>query len=714
MFHFSFRELDYIVLLSFAAACAGFYLLYRQRIKAVVFYLRVLCVALMLFALMRPVFAPVSGDKRQRLAVAVDVSQSMKMTGRLSSAVSRLEKIEPDLKRKYIVRYYGFGSYAGRVKNAQSLKKTVFGSGTDVHRSLWDVVREEGGGLSGVLLVSDGNHNKGELAASWVEELNTSISVLRPEVKDEFRDVAVRSVSVGDFAFKNVPVEITAKISAQGLTGKKLTVNLKSVAPDRRLISSKQVPIGSAKELNDVRFVFTPAVSGGYAYEVEAVPLRGEATTANNRKEFSLDIIRDKVRILYLCGQPGPEYAFLRHTLKSDPLFELVSFVILRNPENLTLVPDLDLALIAFPVHNIFSKDIYDFDILILENFTYRRFGFLPEYLANIRNWVTDRGGGLLMSGGENAFGSGGWDNTPVAEVLPVTQQEEQFWEDGFFRPQVTAPGHQIMSVFEERKQNEDAFKNIIELDGCQRLSAKPRSEVLMKHPFGGWAVLAAWEKGRGRVVALGANTTWRWALGSRYPEFYVRFWRNVMRYLSRKNDSKKFYAHFDSQQYFAGQEFTLRLRQTEQSPDERIDVTMVSPSGARSVLSVSRSGKREWSCTGTYAKTGRYEFRIRSVSGRRPVYEESITTEVGSSDVREESELGVDEEFLAGIAERSGGAVFEASGFAPEGLSSKMKKAETRAGVAQKPVWDSRYLLLAIIGLFLFELYLRKRYGIA
>ena len=45
--------------------------------------------------------------------------------------------------------------------------------------------------------------------------------------------------------------------------------------------------------------------------------------------------------MLYICGQPGYE-RILRASLKSDPNIEVVSFVILRNPENISLFPETD------------------------------------------------------------------------------------------------------------------------------------------------------------------------------------------------------------------------------------------------------------------------------------------------------------------------------------------------------------------------------------
>src|SRR6202008_822622 len=45
---------------------------------------------------------------------------------------------------------------------------------------------------------------------------------------------------------------------------------------------------------------------------------------------------------------------------------------------------------------------------------------FTPEQLRMLADFVSKRGGGLLMLGGRRSFAEGGWMGTPVAEVLPV------------------------------------------------------------------------------------------------------------------------------------------------------------------------------------------------------------------------------------------------------------------------------------------------------
>src|SRR4029077_9770242 len=49
---------------------------------------------------------------------------------------------------------------------------------------------------------------------------------------------------------------------------------------------------------------------------------------------------------------------------------------------------------------------------------------FSPDQLRMLADFVSKRGGGLLMLGGRRSFDEGGWAGTPVAEVLPVQFDE--------------------------------------------------------------------------------------------------------------------------------------------------------------------------------------------------------------------------------------------------------------------------------------------------
>ena len=48
------------------------------------------------------------------------------------------------------------------------------------------------------------------------------------------------------------------------------------------------------------------------------------------------------------------------------------------------------------------------------------------KQMENIRDYVREQGGGLIMIGGEESFGLGGYYRTPIEEALPVTMEVKQ------------------------------------------------------------------------------------------------------------------------------------------------------------------------------------------------------------------------------------------------------------------------------------------------
>ena len=106
-----------------------------------------------------------------------------------------------------------------------------------------------------------------------------------------------------------------------------------------------------------------------------------------------------------------------RRLLKADPAVDLVHFTILRPPEKDDMTPLNELALIAFPVRELFQVKIKEFDLIILDRFSNR--GILPPpYLRNIADYVR-QGGALLLSVGPEFSGQSSLAYSPLAPVLP-------------------------------------------------------------------------------------------------------------------------------------------------------------------------------------------------------------------------------------------------------------------------------------------------------
>jgi uncharacterized membrane protein/secreted protein with Ig-like and vWFA domain len=69
-------------------------------------------------------------------------------------------------------------------------------------------------------------------------------------------------------------------------------------------------------------------------------------------------------------------------------------------------------------------KDLAPYDGVILSDVSAVRLN--RRQMAQIRDYVRDRGGGLIMVGGEESFGLGGYYRTPIEEALPVTMEVRQ------------------------------------------------------------------------------------------------------------------------------------------------------------------------------------------------------------------------------------------------------------------------------------------------
>ena len=124
--------------------------------------------------------------------------------------------------------------------------------------------------------------------------------------------------------------------------------------------------------------------AGPTVIEMSASPLPGAVTNINNRAVVEINGVRDRLRVLLISGEPHPGERTWRRLLKADPSVDLVHFTILRPPEKDDRTPLNELALIAFPVRELFVDKINEFDLIILDRFQNR--GLLPlPYLAQHR-----------------------------------------------------------------------------------------------------------------------------------------------------------------------------------------------------------------------------------------------------------------------------------------------------------------------------------------
>jgi hypothetical protein len=214
------------------------------------------------------------------------------------------------------------------------------------------------------------------------------------------------------------------------------------------------------------------------------------------------------LRVLLVSGEPHAGERTWRRLLKADPGVDLVHFTILRPPEKDDLTPLNELALIAFPVRELFQVKLREFDLVVFDRFANR--GILPPaYMRNIAEFV--RGGGaLLVSVGPEFSGPASLANTPLSAVLPARPlAPPHAIQETPFRPRVSEAGrrHPVTDGLQPGPEPEWGR-------WYRYLRSEARGGTTVMEAPEGAPLLQLDRVGQGRVALLLSDHIWLWARG--------------------------------------------------------------------------------------------------------------------------------------------------------------------------------------------------------
>lgn len=158
--------------------------------------------------------------------------------------------------------------------------------------------------------------------------------------------------------------------------------------------------------------------AGSVLAELRMDTLAEETDKANNRLILETTGVRDRLRVLLLSGEPHPGERAWRNLLRADPGVDLVHFTILRPPEKGDDTPINELALIPFPIRDLFEVRLRQFDLIIFDRYQMR--GVLPpHYLEKVVDFVRWGGAALVVAGPEYV-GIDGLSSTALNDLMPA------------------------------------------------------------------------------------------------------------------------------------------------------------------------------------------------------------------------------------------------------------------------------------------------------
>src|SRR5437667_3304729 len=518
--HLAFQLLGarWLFLLVIALAAVGAYYAYhniaRDKYSIGLVLLRAITFTVLAFIFLRPVLnISTVLPQESYLAVVIDNSESMKIKD--DGQISRAEQLQKQLETtnfikrlsdKFKVRIYKVDRDAERIERPDQLtytgKRTRLEAATDLlHQELGTVP------LSGVVLITDGVDNASK---QWTESLSKLESRHSPFYtvgvgsENITRDAEIMNVAAPRTTLKESTATVDVSYRSHGFRGRKATLYVRE---NGVLLKSEQVTLPADGEIAESSLDL-PVKNEGTRLFSFSLQAPEDRIPENNNRDALLEVKNDHPQILYIEGEPRWEFKFLRRAMQDDPNIRLVT--LLRSSQNKFYRQGIDkeeMLAEGFPTKR---EELFGYKGLI--------FGSIEstfctqEQLKMVVDFVSNRGGGFLMMGGRNSFSGGRYENSPLADILPVQLLAgDRTPVIGKLKMAVTDYGrtHPLMRLSPDANSTTKQWSELPPLNDFNKtLDAKIGAIVLARGQAeiksGADPILLAYQRyGRGRAMAL-------------------------------------------------------------------------------------------------------------------------------------------------------------------------------------------------------------------
>jgi uncharacterized membrane protein len=745
--------------------------------------LRAIGLGILCFCLLEPTRSlTVAKSQANTIAVLVDNSRSMKALytqdpseeGRLVPSFAGMIADEAswlsELGAEYRVKKYLFG---GQIQSVEQLSQW---DGTEYQSNIEGAIvslkeRYPTEPLAGIVLITDGRSTQKAESLQSQGSLFKGIPifpVLVPTQGDQKRDLWIQDVSVQTSDFETAPVTIVASIGHRGFPSERIDVQLEGL--DQVVLQKQTIELDASGKPSVVRFQFRPKEIGPQGYKVECrssreIPGR-EMTLENNHRYVAVDRTMGPYRILYLSGRPNWEYKFLQRALSQDAELALTALIRIakRQPKfsfrskgtedsnplfsGFEDVSEEEKEKYDEPVFarlgvlgkeeltKGFPKDaseLYAYSMIILDDLETEFFSV--DQMQLLRQFVSLRGGTLLMLGGQESMRGRGFRDSVLGQLLPVygdpTEPEKFVPEieqpsEGAIRYQLTREGW-LLPYLRVQDNEADESKRLEQMPSFEvwnrTVEVKAGARILVEGPLqdGSKAPLLVVQKfGRGQTGAVLLGDLWRWAMMHRQESVspFYQSWRQIVRGLMVdiprrvemtgrldlvQNTKRLIEVTVRDEKYLAMDNASVEVRILPSEGGETIEV--------KGVASLESAGVYETSFLMRRSGVYRVEAEARSPEGN--LVGQAQSAFVYEPEAIELADCSVDEDRLRDLAQSSGGTLIRSDSL--DTLIAKIPVGRLQFTEQRtSPLWHTPWLLGMAVFCLAAEWWWRRRHGLA
>lgn len=327
-------------------ALAGFHYFYRskgKRSQNLIFgTLRFITIFSVLLLLINPQIMDTEYSlEKSNLVLAVDNSSSIAEFGtgkQVRSLVNALTG-DPELREKFSIKTFTFGKGV-----EQSGEITFEESQTNLPQLFKDLGSLYQEKTAPVILITDGNQTVGEEFTFTAQRFRQPVIPVVAGDTTTYQDLNISRVNVNKYAFLNnrFPVEILVNYSGNASVETQV-----KITSGNAVHFTKGLFFNSERNSEVVRAELPASSIGSRIYEVTVEPVKAEKNILNNSREFAVEVIDERTKVLIAYSFLHPDLGALKRAIESNeqrevelkPISEVADtqqyqLVILYQPDN--------------------------------------------------------------------------------------------------------------------------------------------------------------------------------------------------------------------------------------------------------------------------------------------------------------------------------------------------------------------------------------------
>ena len=280
--------------------------------------------------------------KNPTIVLVQDASSSVKG----DDNTARLRAIEESLSKEFQLDAYHFDGLI-----SEGITDTLTGQTTNMSK-VFEFLDETyaNQNLGAVIMSTDGIFNEGQNPAYQNTNITAPFYFVAEGDTTQKKDISLKQVYHNKIAYLGDKFVVQADVQAYNFKNTNSAISIyKTAGGARTLLDKSAIQINSNDYFSTFSFEVPADQVGIVKYSIEVGGRTGEFSRSNNTREFYVDILDARQKILILANAPHPDIAALKNIITTNKNYEVTSAFAKKGVQN---IANYDLVLF----HNLPSK----------------------------------------------------------------------------------------------------------------------------------------------------------------------------------------------------------------------------------------------------------------------------------------------------------------------------------------------------------------------